>query len=502
MKNILHLKAPGDWINDPNGFIYYKGEYHLFYQYFPGNTHWGTMHWGHAVSKDLVNWRHLGIALYPTKPFDRDGCFSGSAVELPDGKMAIYYTGVRYLDYQEDNVNLCKDGCLRPSQIMMISEDGYNFDNFDKKIIIPGFVDSKIGDVCDFRDPKVIKVGNIYYMVVASTHKQEEGVLLVYASSDGYDWELKSRLSDKRLGTILECPDLLKVDGKWVLMCSPINIAGNAKRPNQSIIGIVDFDEENGTVSLSEELRFLDYGLDIYAPQSNLDEDGRRTVIGWMRMDFDADPNNNLSSNGRFWNGMMSLPRVIKIVEGRIYTPVHPLVRNFFEKASSENILLEAITLDAITGHDSDGAGDDGSRNNNACGIKAIEQTVSVNKLSDCFMAGTNGIDGDDNDRVATIAKEEKNIELKRITLRLCEGDAVDIDGYLIGLKDGRIFTDRSKVTDDAVRDKINMISTSGVVGKECELEIYIDPNLVEIFVNDGEYVISNVVTLGQEKLV
>lgn len=65
IKQIGHLKAPGNWMNDPNGFIYYKGKYHLFYQYFPYGTVWGTMHWGHAISDDLVNWEHQGIALFP-----------------------------------------------------------------------------------------------------------------------------------------------------------------------------------------------------------------------------------------------------------------------------------------------------------------------------------------------------------------------------------------------------------------------------------------------------
>ena len=95
MENILHLKAPGDWINDPNGFVYYKGKYHLFYQYFPCAPVWGTMHWGHAVSDDLVHWRHLGIALFPTKSYDRNGIFSGSALEI-DGRMMLYYTAVRW----------------------------------------------------------------------------------------------------------------------------------------------------------------------------------------------------------------------------------------------------------------------------------------------------------------------------------------------------------------------------------------------------------------------
>ena len=76
VKDVLHLKAPGNWMNDPNGFIYFRGKYHLFYQYFPYGTRWGTMHWGHAVSKDLVHWEHGDIALFPTKSYDRNGVFS------------------------------------------------------------------------------------------------------------------------------------------------------------------------------------------------------------------------------------------------------------------------------------------------------------------------------------------------------------------------------------------------------------------------------------------
>ena len=93
----LHLKAPDNWINDPNGFIYYKGQYHLFYQYFPYGPRWGTMHWGHAVSQDLVSWEHKGLALYPTIHGDQNGCFSGSAVE-EEGKLYLaIHTGSRAL---------------------------------------------------------------------------------------------------------------------------------------------------------------------------------------------------------------------------------------------------------------------------------------------------------------------------------------------------------------------------------------------------------------------
>ena len=89
----LHLKAPDNWVNDPNGFIYYKGYYHLFYQYFPYGPRWGTMHWGHAISRDLVTWEHKELALYPTRREDRNGCFSGSPFE-EDGTLPLIYTAV------------------------------------------------------------------------------------------------------------------------------------------------------------------------------------------------------------------------------------------------------------------------------------------------------------------------------------------------------------------------------------------------------------------------
>ena len=85
----IHVKPNNNWMNDPNGFIYYGGKYHLFYQYFPYMPEWGTMHWGHAVSEDLVHWEHLGVALFPSKDYDRNGVFSGTALEK-DGKLFLY----------------------------------------------------------------------------------------------------------------------------------------------------------------------------------------------------------------------------------------------------------------------------------------------------------------------------------------------------------------------------------------------------------------------------
>ena len=131
-KHFLHLRAPGNWINDPNGFIYFKGYYHLFYQYFPYGPQWGTMHWGHAVSTDLVHWQHKGIALFPTKEYDKNGCFSGSALNIDD-TLYLYYTGVKYKCADEENIHVPKNNEFFSAQAMITSDDGFTFDNFNGK---------------------------------------------------------------------------------------------------------------------------------------------------------------------------------------------------------------------------------------------------------------------------------------------------------------------------------------------------------------------------------
>ena len=93
-----HLMPASGWMNDPNGFSYYNGYYHLFYQYYPYAAEWGPMHWGHARSKDLIHWETLPVALVPTRP--QDGCFSGSAVAFDD-RLWLIYTGNHVIDRQQ-----------------------------------------------------------------------------------------------------------------------------------------------------------------------------------------------------------------------------------------------------------------------------------------------------------------------------------------------------------------------------------------------------------------
>ena len=109
----FHITPYVGWMNDPNGFSCYKGEYHLFYQYNPYNTHWDSMHWGHVVSKDLLHWDYLPAALAPDQDYDKVGCFSGSAIELEDGRQLLMYTAV--------DREILEDGTARDVQTQAVA---------------------------------------------------------------------------------------------------------------------------------------------------------------------------------------------------------------------------------------------------------------------------------------------------------------------------------------------------------------------------------------------
>lgn len=326
MKTKLHLHAPKNWINDPNGFIYYKGNYHLFYQYFPYDCIWGTMHWNHATSKDLSHWQQHGIALFPTKEYDQNGCFSGSAIEIDD-QMYIYYTGVTYYEKDPENVHITPTGHeFYAAQAMIISKDGFHFDNYDKKEIIP-ILDGKIGHATHTRDPKVWKYNDQYYMIISSKYFDEDnrsqGQFLFYVSKDGKNWTYQNNYRGIKIGDMWECPDTFSTNDQQLVIFSPERTHNDTLYPSHARIATCTFDHENCEMEITGELGMLDYGLDIYAPQTTLDENNNRIVVGWMRMP---------KKSSEDWIGLMTYPRIITYKNNHIYTNIHPFIDDLFTK--------------------------------------------------------------------------------------------------------------------------------------------------------------------------
>ncbi len=413
----IHVKAPKNWINDPNGFIYYKGIYHLFYQHFPYAPQWGTMHWGHAVSKDLVNWEHQGIALYPTKYEDQNGCFSGSAVEYED-RMYLFYTGVHYLKPDPENIHCCLDHQMESAQLMISSEDGMQFDNLQgKQAVIPVIRDPKIGDRTDTRDPKVWRGTDAWYLVLGSNSGQGNGKLLFYKSENLTDWSfVNSAEKGTEFGYMWECPDYFETDGQQVLVLSPMGILKDGKREeNQTICMTVKFDESTCSMKIPDEYQFLDYGLDLYAPQSTLDAEGRRILTAWLRMPEAVDGT---------WSGMFCIPRVVEVENGHIYFRVHPNIENLFTR-----------------------------------------------KIDSAEEAGTDGY---------------------KISADIRDGEKINVGGYRISRKGNQIVTDRTDVF--PANEEYRMQFSSPEMKDGNHLDVYVDQNMIEVYINKGEYVISNYV--------
>jgi len=295
-----HVSPPVQWMNDPNGLIHYNGEYHLFYQYNPYSQQWGDIHWAHVKSSDLVRWERLPIALAPSESYDVNGCFSGSAVEH-DGKLYLFYTANIFTT----PVGIPDD--LIQQQCVAVSEDGgMTFEKLPNNPVIPA-PPAHIGQTNHFRDPKVWQHEGTWYMVLGAK-KDGRGKVLVYTSQDLLTWEYRNVLteSDGTMGYMHECPDLFPLGGQDVLLISPEGV--EAPRLSGYYVGQFDHD---ACQYAHGPFRKLDYGFDFYAPQTFLDAKGRRILFGWMPMDGKA--------LGKDWAGSMTLPRELSLTEdGRL----------------------------------------------------------------------------------------------------------------------------------------------------------------------------------------
>ncbi len=290
----FHLLPKRNWMNDPNGPIYWNGKYHMFFQYNPHAAVWGDMHWGHAMSEDLVHWQHLPIALAPTPGGpDAAGCFTGSAV-VRDGVVTVMYTGVTQAPANEATIHNGAQS-LRERQCLATSTDMYltAWKKVPQAVILAPPTGMK---VAGFRDPSPWKSGDWWYVAIGSGVPHESGDVLLYRSKDLRHWDYLHRVASAGAadtGDMWECPDLFPLDGKHVLIFS-----SRGKTHWQT--GVLD----EATMRFHpEKTGLLDYGA-YYAAKTQTDRHGRRIVWGWVQ---ETRPVAAYRAAG--WAGMMSLPR-------------------------------------------------------------------------------------------------------------------------------------------------------------------------------------------------
>lgn len=329
-----HLMGEYGWINDPNGFIQYKEMYHLFYQHNPYESVWGPMHWGHAISKDLIKWDYLPVALAPDEDFDRDGCFSGSAIEKDD-KLYLMYTG-----HVNTGFNIKED--YKQLQCLAYSQDGIDFTKIKENPVIDSYEVPENSSKKDIRDPKTYKVGDYYYTFLGSNDKCGKGQVLMYKSSDLITWKFVNIIakSHGELGENWECPDLFPLKNKDILIVSPQYLkASNADFTNiySCVYMIGNLDYNVGKFEYNDFYP-VDYGFNFYAPQTTIDSKGRRIMVGWMTMWEKEYPTH---SNGHNWAGAMTIPREIILKDNRLYfKPIDEI-----EKYRRNEVVLKDIKL-------------------------------------------------------------------------------------------------------------------------------------------------------------
>lgn len=325
-----HLMPPVGLLNDPNGFIQVNGVYHLFYQWMPFKTGHGAKFWGHYSSKDLVDWKHESIALTPSEWYEKNGCYSGSAIEN-EGKIYAFYTG---------NVK-DEQGNRETYQCLAISEDGIHFNKKGPLVYLPE------GFTAHFRDPKVWKQENTYFMVIGAQTENYKGAVVLFQSKDLLEWTYAGVLAGGgkgklgKFGYMFECPDLFHLEGKDILVFSPQGLESQGMRYQnvyQAGYVIGNFNPQTGGYEHGE-FDELDRGFDFYAPQTTIDDKGRRLLFGWMSVPDQNEQYHPTIKNK--WIHNMTLPRELKLVNGKVYqVPVDEL-----KKLRSGEVVSHSVKL-------------------------------------------------------------------------------------------------------------------------------------------------------------
>ncbi|MBQ0064923.1 MAG: glycoside hydrolase family 32 protein [Firmicutes bacterium] len=340
----FHLTGGIGWINDPNGFSLYKEDYHLFFQYHPFSTHWGPMYWGHVKTKDFIKWERLPIAMAPDSEVDEKGCFSGSAIELEDGKQLLMYTGVKEVRRS--------DGILEDIQQQCIAlGDGVDYEKIDRPVLSAQDLPVGASEI-DFRDPKIWKEDGKYYVVIGNRTEDGSGAVLLYESEDALHWEYRGIIdrSYNVYGKMWECPDFFELDGKRVLITSPqemipIGLEFHAGYGVMALLG--EYDKNNYQFN-RESVQSVDYGIDFYAPQTLETKDGRRVMIAWMQ----NWTNIHSQPSGIRLFGSMTCPRELHVENGRlIQNPVKELEAYRTNKVVYKEVPIQTVTsLEGVSG--------------------------------------------------------------------------------------------------------------------------------------------------------
>lgn len=342
----FHVLPPHGLLNDPNGLVHFKGLTHIFFQWNTEGTDHSYKAWGHAVTEDFAHYTYYEPALLPDAPYDKNGCYSGSAL-VHEEKLYLFYTG---------NVKNA-DGERESYQCAAVSEDGFTFKKLGPVIgEVPGYT-------AHVRDPKVFR-GDLgeFYMVLGAQREDLTGDTILYKSSDLQNWQLLGSLLEEReeLGYMWECPDLVRIGNRDVFLFSPQGLQEDGYRFRNIFqtgyyTGRFEAERFQKDKNSFDE---LDRGFEFYAPQTFDMPDGRVLLLGWMGT-MEKEKEEALPTMREGWVHHLTIPRELRVnAEGKVLqTPALELMRFFREEnvVSGKDLTIgrkESFLLEVLNEHE------------------------------------------------------------------------------------------------------------------------------------------------------
>lgn len=459
-KQAYHANVSSGWSNDPNGMIYFNGKAHLFFQHYPHQPSWGTMHWGHYVTDDFIKWEELPVALVPDENYEQIcGCCSGNAIAI-DNKLYLMYTAAQP-DRQRQCYAISSDGgvtfkkvannpILRSEQLSdevaksdfrdpkPFRKDGWFYCLAGTRIIDPNKPDEGSGSYSTYLrymsggnpsmefDPDGPISGSVSEFTVEPANGY--GNMILFRSRDLYHWEYLGKLIDRtpgfnenyfKLDGVYECPDYINFGDTDVILASPQNLPQDGNmyeniHSSLALIGKLNF--ETGHFDI-RDIQELDAGFDFYAPQNLPMPDGRNIMIAWKEMWDRSYPTQEDN-----WAGTYTLPRELSFKDGRVYqAPVREVEKYHANKVEISDLVIAdgSATVPGIEGNIIDLTAEFKLNSANAVGIRFFKGAEHETVIRYDRNAGTVVMDRT-NAGIPLTGKEEN------INIRTCDVEKTD----------------------------------------------------------------------------
>ena len=433
-----HVQTVTGLMNDPNGFSFYQNQWHLFYQWFPFGAVHGMKHWYHVVSDDLVHWKNVGLCMKPTLNYDNAGCFSGSGY-VKDNFLYLVYTGHHHE----------ADGKVIEYQMIAAIDEANHLTKLKRPIIMPqaGYTEHQ-------RDPKIFHENDRYYILMGAQDEEKHGKMLVYSSEQiatGWTFcgELKVEGYD-HFGYMVECPCIEKIGNKWLLFFCPQGIEreGNAFcNAFSNVYMLGDLNLETLTFTPDTKMQELDNGFDFYASQTAFQQDNQNValLVGWFGCSDYTYP-----SDEEGWANLLTLPREVMIEDGKLMQ----------RPCKQLDTLKDDVVFDAVDG--------------------VVQKDTLFRKMPDSC-------------KIHLENPSNSDIELDLFATDLHKGFSISYKQ-----RNGKFEISRKQLT-NAINPTFGTERSVYLDALRC-LDIFVDHSAIEIFINDGQYVMSSRVFPTQEE--